>query len=383
MNGGFSLALISTSYLLLNMNKTKVCVISTQVKQHPASQNVIRILEMLLTKEKIHVLSPRSLAAFVPKVIKPLAYFVDELILSLRLLRILPKVYAIFLLQEYHVLPSFLANLSGRKLVLFVGGSPIHASFYREQERRSIMSRLLYGSNVLIVRLCNKLSHRIVVVTPSIVSSANLERYKDKLSIAPVFPYISSEPSFDVLKEYDERKPIIGFVGRLEKIKGILNFVEAVPYVLRCIHNLEVLIIGDGPLRSVIERKIEDRGMSNVVKILGKVPHENLPYYYNELKLLVLPSYSEGIPLVILEAMLCGTPSLATPAGGIPDIISEGVTGFILRSNDPKNIAEKIIELLNKPELLKEVSRRSYNWVKHNLSVRKTLKSWHDVLQLL
>jgi glycosyltransferase involved in cell wall biosynthesis len=112
----------------------------------------------------------------------------------------------------------------------------------------------------------------------------------------------------------------------------------------------------------------------------GYLPHRKVADYLNEMKLLVLPSYSEGLPHVVLEAMACGTPVLATPVGAIPDIIKDGETGFLLKSNDPNHIAERVVELLNKTELLERVSVNAYNFVRTNFSFEKTLESWKKII---
>jgi glycosyltransferase involved in cell wall biosynthesis len=101
------------------------------------------------------------------------------------------------------------------------------------------------------------------------------------------------------------------------------------------------------------------------------------------MKLLVLPSFTEGLPNILLEAMACGTPVLATPVGAIKDIIKESETGFLLKSDDPIHIAERIIELLNNPELLEEVSIKAYNYVRENFSFEKTLDAWRKILSEL
>jgi glycosyltransferase involved in cell wall biosynthesis len=81
--------------------------------------------------------------------------------------------------------------------------------------------------------------------------------------------------------------------------------------------------------------------------------------------------------------MACGTPVLATPVGGIPDLVKEGETGFLLKSNNPEHMAERIIELLNKPEILEKVSINAYNYVRENFSFEKTLKSWRRIFSEL
>jgi glycosyltransferase involved in cell wall biosynthesis len=87
------------------------------------------------------------------------------------------------------------------------------------------------------------------------------------------------------------------------------------------------------------------------MELTGWIPHDELPDYLNELKLLILPSYTEGLPNIMLEAMACGTPVLATPVGAIPDVIKEGRTGFIMENNSPGCIAENMMRALEYPDL--------------------------------
>ena len=85
--------------------------------------------------------------------------------------------------------------------------------------------------------------------------------------------------------------------------------------------------------------------------MLRWIPHDKLPDYMNELKLVVLPAYAEGLPNIMLEAMACGTPVLATPVGAIPDVIKDGETGFIMEDNSPECIAENVVWALKHPDL--------------------------------
>ncbi len=109
---------------------------------------------------------------------------------------------------------------------------------------------------------------------------------------------------------------------------------------------MEFLIVGDGRLRNEIENYLNENNITDRVKLTGWIPHDELPDYLNELKLVVLPSYTEGLPNLMLEAMACGTPVLATPVGAIPDVITDNETGFIMASNSPECIVKNVIRVL-------------------------------------
>jgi glycosyltransferase involved in cell wall biosynthesis len=361
------------------MEDIRVCIVPPSSKHHPATFNLVGILKALISKENVFVLGYRSFIAKAPRFAKFGIYALDELSISIKLMRLLPKVDIIFIFQANHFFPALIGRLSRKKVVLFVGGSPIVDSFYREQIRPSLLNKILYVSNVLLADVCNALSQKIVTISPSMVNSTNLARYREKVSFASIFSGILHMPLFNIQKQYGKRELIVGYVGRFEKVKGITNLVGAIPQILKQLDNAQIEIIGKGTLSRDIKLQLEKYCTSNAVKILGWVPYIMLPKYYNDFKLLVLPSYSEGVPSVTLEAMSCGTPVLATPVGGIPDIIKDGETGFLLESNDPDHIADKIVELLNKPELLEKVSKNAYKWVKENFSKEKTLEAWRKI----
>ena len=106
--------------------------------------------------------------------------------------------------------------------------------------------------------------------------------------------------------------------------------------------------------------------------------------YLNELKLLILPSYTEGLPNIMLEAMACGTPVLATKVGAIPDIIKDGETGFFLEDNSPECIAKSILNILNMPdEKLEQVSESARKFVEDEFTFEKVAARWGQILSNL
>ncbi len=108
------------------------------------------------------------------------------------------------------------------------------------------------------------------------------------------------------------------------------------------------------------------------------VPHEELPAVLNSLRLLVIPSFSEGLPNIMLEAMACGTPVLASRVGAIRDTIKDGENGFLIRDNAPISIAEGISRALSKSDIDSVVEKAS-SMIDQEFSFEKAVAKWRDI----
>jgi glycosyltransferase involved in cell wall biosynthesis len=102
--------------------------------------------------------------------------------------------------------------------------------------------------------------------------------------------------------------------------------------------------------------------------------------HLNNMRLMVLPSAGEGMPNTILEAMACETPVLATPVGGISELIQHQVTGYLLKDRSPETIAKAIVEALA-DEGLPMVARRAHEYVEQNYSLEASTRRWRSVLE--
>jgi glycosyltransferase involved in cell wall biosynthesis len=276
--------------------------------------------------------------------------------------------FFVIFLGESLIMPILALKIMGKKPTLMLGITPSKKHFVNED----VFSKLW----VLLININMRFADRLIVYSNKIIQDSNLTRYRHKIILAHEHSVDFTE--FYIEQNLNERRCIIGYVGRLSRVKGTLNLVQAIP-LLSQEKEMTFLIAGTGELYSEIERFIRDNELEAQVTLAGWIPHNDLPRTLNKLKLLVLPSYSEALPNILLEAMACGTPVLATPVGAIPDIIKDGETGFLLESNDPKHIADKIVELLGKPELLEKVSKNAYKWVRENFNQEKTLDSWQRV----
>jgi len=142
----------------------------------------------------------------------------------------------------------------------------------------------------------------------------------------------------------------IVFVGRLLRAKGIFSIVDALVEVQREIESVSLTFVGGGPDRQNLETKVQDAGIDNIVDILGKVPHSDALERLARSDVLVLPSKSEGVPRVIIEALEIGVPVVATPVGGVPDVVTHEETGLLV-DDDPRAIAAALIRLSQNEEL--------------------------------
>jgi glycosyltransferase involved in cell wall biosynthesis len=186
-----------------------------------------------------------------------------------------------------------------------------------------------------------------------LVKELGIEKYEQK--ILPEGARFVDGKRYSKKKPLSERANVVGFIGRIERDKGIVDFVHAIPLAAKGLSDLKFLIVGSGPLSDWVSEQCNylsaEFGID--IKLVNWVEGTDLTYQYNELKLFVLPTYHDAFPTSILEAMACGTPVLATSVGAIPDLITDECTGFLLESTAPQHIAQRITMILNFMELEK------------------------------
>jgi glycosyltransferase involved in cell wall biosynthesis len=249
-------------------------------------------------------------------------------------------------------------------------GKAYHKGFFSMGGAVSTMFSILERANF-------SLSNRIIVESEGVIDFFNLDKYRQKL-IATGARYIDTD-FFQIKKELRGRKNLIGYIGRLEEGKGVMNFVRAIPLILERHDNLKFFLGGHGPLYDRIKDELKNNNLSQKVKLTGWISHDKIADYLNELKLFILPSYSEGLPTGVLEAMACGTPVLATPVGGIPDIIKDGETGFILEDNSPEGIAENVIRVLEHQNL-DEIVNNARNVIEKEYTYEAAVGRYRKIL---
>jgi glycosyltransferase involved in cell wall biosynthesis len=145
------------------------------------------------------------------------------------------------------------------------------------------------------------------------------------------------------------------FVGRLRIRKGLEVLLAAVARLRRTCPAARLLIAGDGEHRPAVEATVGELGLGDAVTLLGRCDRARVRGLLQEAAALVVPSTYEGMPLVILEAMEAGVPVVASRVSGIPEVVEEGVTGWLVPPEDPERLAAALAQVLAEPD---EATRR-------------------------
>ena len=247
-----------------------------------------------------------------------------------------------------YLLPIGFARLLGRTVVLEPRGNvPLTLRLQWQKRVPDVLARGLAGCVWLLERIGYWLSDGIITYTPAMATELGLNRFEKKL-----YPngarYIDTE-TFYPRVPYEERDEVVGFIGRLDEEKNVRMLATVAKNLPK---NVTFRFIGDGDLRAELERELASEIKSGAVEFTGWVDHDAVPAQLSELRLLVLPSEpTEGLPTVILESMACGTPVLATPVSGVPDVVRDGETGFLITNTDTEKITQQVVEILEDDDL--------------------------------
>jgi glycosyltransferase involved in cell wall biosynthesis len=159
--------------------------------------------------------------------------------------------------------------------------------------------------------------------------------------------FVAPKPSArERLHAFFPRPPrrVVAAAGRLSPEKGFGVLVEAAAAVTRADPDVGFVLFGDGPLREALARQAADRGLADRFVLAGF--RTDLGRFLPHCDVVALPSYTEGLPVVVLEAFAAGVPVVATAVGGTPEVIEEGVSGYLVPPGDPAPLARRLEELL-------------------------------------
>lgn len=173
----------------------------------------------------------------------------------------------------------------------------------------------------------------------------------------------------------EKNVPIVGMIADINfEIKGHQFFIEASKRVLKEVPNVEFLLVGDGSLRQRFENLAEELGIRQKIHFLGK--RGDIPVILSSLNVSVLCSTSEGFSNVILESMAAGKPVVATNVGGSPEMVIDGITGYLVLPSNSDALAEAIITLIQNPNKAMTMGVEGKKLVQEKFTVEAMVKSY-------
>jgi len=276
-----------------------------------------------------------------------------------------------------YLVPIVVAKLVGKTVVLQPRGDvPLTLRLQWEERVPVLVARLLAGSVWSLERIGFLLADHIVTYTPSMADELDLERFSEKLHTTGA-RYVDTD-RFAPTAPFERRGRTVGFLGRLDEEKGIRTLARVAK---RLPDDVTFVFAGDGPLYDWLAAETSDQRAAGTVELAGWVDHEDVPELLDRLQLLVMLSRpTEGLPTVILEALACGTPAYASPVAGVPDVVRQDETGFLMETMTADRVATDVVEILGREDL-PEISRNCRSLAESEFSFDAAVARYRSIVE--
>jgi glycosyltransferase involved in cell wall biosynthesis len=230
-----------------------------------------------------------------------------------------------------------LARLAGRPYLLHVHGAEFH-QFYEQESSPAIQRiiRKLLAEAALVIALSEEWRTRLLRICPR----ARIEVLSNAVSL----------PDLEDERRADAHRPTLLFLGEVSRRKGIYDLIRALALATERVPRLRLVCGGAGAVEE-IRSLAAQLGLTDRVACTGWLDADRKRAELARATIFVLPSYAEGMPMALLEAMSWGLPVLTTPVGGVPQVISHEANGLLVQPGDIEGLAAAIVRLLEAPQL--------------------------------
>ena len=274
------------------------------------------------------------------------------------------------IVHGHFAVPSLFLALRNYKYI-YTCHAPIYKEILGERQGSYRLPKPLQSLAVWLTKISEKIvfrkARKIITLSRFIrneVKTVDKKSY-EKVSLIPGGLQTDYFTPADVARvkfwvDPENAVPTLFTARRIVHRTGVELLVKAVPTILEDFPKLQVNIAGSGPLADSLKNLIKELGISDSVRLLGRIPEEDLLENYRSADIAVTPTLElEGFGLSTAEALACGTPVVVTPAGANPEVV-EGI-GYNLVSDEvtPESLAARIIELLRNPEALAQVADKA------------------------
>jgi glycosyltransferase involved in cell wall biosynthesis len=229
------------------------------------------------------------------------------------------------------------------------------------------------------------LNHADVLRSISSSVQEQLRRYAPDQPIVEFMAWTDISIFWNAGSQNSRKQLKVIYVGILVPPKGVHHLINAFAYAIKQVPTSQLNIIGRPENPDYIQAlkiQIEEHHLQEKVLFIPEIPQQKLCHEVAQSTVLVLPSLSEGLGRVLVEAMAAGTPVIGTHVGGIPDIIQDGVTGFLVPPADEKALGRKIVYLLENPQEVLAMGQRGREFVQTYFSPEIYYQGYEKICQL-
>lgn len=274
---------------------------------------------------------------------------------------------------------SVIGRLAARRAAIPILLSHVHSTYWEYKKRHIWMERFLSRITKKII-CCSKAVEHFVTHQERIRSSKTIVIYNgvDEERFSS-----TKEPSLIKTQlGIDSESPVVGSVSSLKALKGHTYLLRAVPLITDIFPKTKFLIVGDGPLRPLLEAQVKEENISSSVIFTGT--RQDIPDLLSAMDVFILPScLREGLGIAIIEAMAAAKPVVATDIGGIPEVVRSGATGLLVPPRDEIALGEAIIQLLKNPEMSKHLGKQGKLRFKKRFTKKKMISEIENLYKAL
>ena len=221
-------------------------------------------------------------------------------------------------------------------------------------------------------------SDRVVAVSKFVKKALIYETHIDENRVEVI--YNGVDPGSFTIRNKRTTAIQVLYVGLMHWSKGLKDLLDVFEGLN--MGNLRLMVVGDGEHLSDFRGLVQRKGLENIVKVLGRVPHEDVIPLMLDSDVFVIPSRRvEGFPMTIPEAMFAGLPVVGTDMGGIPEGIENGKTGFVVKSGDVTQLAKALRDLVLNSALRAKMSSAALNKARQAFTLDVMLNRYEEVLR--
>ncbi|MBS4206748.1 glycosyltransferase [Bacillus sp. FJAT-50079] len=300
----------------------------------------------------------------------PFGYYLNALQAKFLLKKINPDIFHVHYASGYGTLGRF---INFRPMLLSVWGSDVFEFPFQSKSKRNVLKKNLESADQVL-----STSYSMKDQTKSFFIP------KREIQVTPFGVDTEKFKPAEIVKV--EQTITIGIIKLLEPVYGIKYLIDAFALIIDELlqgqsdttPKLKLLIVGHGSQRAELESRARYKGIHEYVDFYGAVPNDNVPSILNKIDIFCVPSLSESFGVAVIEASACGVPVVVSDVGGLPEVVENNITGFIVEPKNVNQLAEKLLKLIQNPSM-REIMGKSgrefvlekYNWQDNVNSMEK------------